>query len=124
MFSAGGQIAADTTEDLSALEGAETTRDFLLDLRHAEVIFTLVVGKGHEGIGHETEGLGFEFSKTVQQIAGFALGCAFGGSVAGSRRGAFTIASGKDIAVAASKAFSGRFIQTAGSVVPKNFIAL
>ncbi len=40
-----GQIAADTTEDLSALEGAEAAGDFLLDLGHTEVIFTLIVGE-------------------------------------------------------------------------------
>jgi len=81
-----------------------------LDLGHAEVIFTLVVGEWDERIGHEAEGFGFEVAKAVQQIAGFALSGAFGGSVVGNRWRAFAMASGQDIAVAATEAFGGDFL--------------
>src|SRR5207302_2746361 len=62
-------------------------------------------------------GFGFEVAKAVQQIAGFALSGAFGGSVVGNRWRAFAMASGQDIAVAATEAFSGGFVQTATGLV-------
>jgi len=43
IFSGGGEIAADTSEILSALESAETSGDFLLDFQHSKVLFGAVV---------------------------------------------------------------------------------
>src|SRR5438034_8331262 len=81
VLSAGGQVAADTTEDLSAFEGAEAAGDFLLNLGHAKIIFTLVIGEGDERVGHKAEGFGFEVTETIQKIAGLALSSAFSSRV-------------------------------------------
>ena len=35
--------------------GAETARDFLLDLHHAHVLLGLIVGEGHAGIAEKAQ---------------------------------------------------------------------
>ena len=55
MLSAGRNVTAYAAKDLSALKRSEATRDLLLDLGHADVVFPLVVGEGHELVGHEPQ---------------------------------------------------------------------
>ena len=69
MLPAGRKVAAHATEDLGALERPKATGDFLLHLGHADVVFALIVGEGHELVGHESQRLGFELAETVKEIA-------------------------------------------------------
>ena len=58
VFAASRQIAADTAKDVGAFLRAETAGDFLLKLGHADVVFALIIGERHCGIGQEPEGFG------------------------------------------------------------------
>ena len=69
MFSAGREIASYAAEDLGAFERAKATRDFLLHLGHANIVFALIVGEWHERVGQESQSLAFELAQTLQEVA-------------------------------------------------------
>ena len=50
-----GQVASNSAKHSGSLEGTETTRYLLLDLRHPDIIFTQVVGEWNLFIIHESE---------------------------------------------------------------------
>jgi len=69
MLPAGRKIAPHATEDLGSLERPKATRDLLLHLGHADVVFALIVSKWHELVGHESQGFSFECAETLEEVA-------------------------------------------------------
>ena len=69
MFSAGREIASHAAEDLGAFERPKATRDFLLHLGHADIVFALIVGEWHEWVGQESQSLAFELAQTLKEVA-------------------------------------------------------
>ena len=66
VFTLSRQIAADTTKDVGALLRAEAAGDFLLKLGHANVVFALIIGERHLGIGQEPEGFGLVVQQPLE----------------------------------------------------------
>jgi len=57
LFVAGRKVGVDDGKGISAGIGAETTGDFLLGFRHAQVAFGLVVVEGNAPVGEEAQDL-------------------------------------------------------------------
>ena len=73
MLPAGGERAADTTEEACPAHGAEATGHLLVYLDHTDVAFRLVVGKRDIRVRQESKHLVLVFLETVQQASGLAL---------------------------------------------------
>jgi hypothetical protein len=73
LFAQGGQIAANATESLSPGQAAETARNLLLDLDHAQVTFGEIVVKIHAQIFHKAEDGCLVFVQAIEQISGGTL---------------------------------------------------
>jgi hypothetical protein len=43
-----------------------------MNLGHADVILTPIIGERHLGIGHKAQGFGFIVAQSLQQVPGFA----------------------------------------------------
>ena len=69
MFPARGKIIAIATEDACSPDRSEASGNLLLHLRHADIVFTLVVGKGYPLVRHETKDLGFIISEALEQVS-------------------------------------------------------
>jgi hypothetical protein len=54
--------AADTTKDVCALFGVETSGYFLLQLARPQVMFSQIVVKKHPKISHKTQACDFMFN--------------------------------------------------------------
>ena len=74
MLPAGRKITPNPAEDLRSFDGPKATRDFLLKLCHANIVFALVVRKRHDLIGHESQRFSFKFAQTLQQTARLRFG--------------------------------------------------
>ena len=57
LLAQGGEVGANGGERLGAIFAAEAAGDFLLELRHADVAFGLVVVEGHAQVGDEAQDL-------------------------------------------------------------------
>ena len=66
MLAGGGKVAANATEELSPLHGAEAAGDLLLHLGHADIVLALIVGKRHLGDDHESQDVGLELAQPFQ----------------------------------------------------------
>ena len=71
LFPTSSDVAADTAEGFRPLQGAETSRHLLLHLDHPQVVFRLVVGKGHQRITQEAENVTLKILQSLQQVSGF-----------------------------------------------------
>ena len=67
------EIAANTSEDCSALRAAKTARNLLLGLCHPDVAFAQIVVERDERIGQECQHILFELLQTIKQILRFRL---------------------------------------------------
>lgn len=118
MFSASGEIASHAAEDLSPFKRPKATRDFLLHLGHADIVFALIVGERHERVGQEFQSLGFELAETLKEIAGFGFGNAstFSGVICWIGWRALLVASGQNISITAAEFARGFFAQAPPSL--------
>jgi len=64
-----GDIAANSTEDLRAKSAAKAPRDFLFDLRHAQIAFRGIVVKGNLEIIHERQCLVRPFVQSLKEVS-------------------------------------------------------
>jgi len=73
VFSGGGEVGTEPGEALGTEEGAEAAGDFLLEFDHADVLFSLVVGKGDTDVVKESEDGGLVPVEPVEDVLGFGL---------------------------------------------------
>ena len=73
LFTTGGEVTANPGEDPCPLQGAEATRDLLLDLDHADILFPLVVGQRHGRVEQEREPAQVIVCQAIQEVGRFAL---------------------------------------------------
>ena len=92
MLSADRNVTAYAAKYLSALKRPEATRSSA-DLGHADVVFALVVGEGHDLVGHEPRSFSFKIAETFKQFTGFGFGDAatFSGVIRWIRRRIFAV---------------------------------
>ena len=57
LLAASGQVTTNPAEDLGAIHRPEATRDLLLHLGHAQIVFTLVIDEGYALHFHEAQGI-------------------------------------------------------------------
>jgi hypothetical protein len=75
VFSDRRDDGSDVSEDLRALEGAESSRDFHAQLHHAQVPFGLIVGEGNCQVRKEPQDVIAAVSKrSPRPIDVFSLG--------------------------------------------------
>src|SRR6266852_1338343 len=73
LFAQGGQIAANPAKSACTPKTAETARDLLLDLDHAQIAFGEIVVKIHAKIFQKAEDGFLVFAQAVEQISGGTL---------------------------------------------------
>src|SRR5438270_12657039 len=73
LFAQRGQIAANPAKSVCTSKTAETARDLLLDLDHAQIAFSEVVVKIHAQIFQKAEDGFLVFVQAVEQISGGTL---------------------------------------------------
>src|SRR5260370_32230757 len=73
LFAQGGQIAANPAKSACTPKTAETARDLLLDLDHAQIAFGELVVKIHAKIFQKAEDGFLLFAQAVEQISGGTL---------------------------------------------------
>src|SRR2546421_8804019 len=73
LFAQRGQIATNPTKSLCTTKTAETARDLLLDLDHAQIAFGEIVVKIHAQIFQKAQDRFLVFAQAVEQISGGTL---------------------------------------------------
>ena len=68
MFSAGFDVAADGGEGLDAVGGAPAAADSLMDFRHAEISFGLVIVERYGEVAGEGEDFGFVVEERAGEV--------------------------------------------------------
>jgi len=89
LFPSRGDVAADGTELLGSVNGAECAGDLLLDLDHPQVSLALVVVEGHTEVVHEGQDFPWVVPEAIQEVLGrglflsppFLLGRRIGGRI-------------------------------------------
>ena len=74
MFSECQNDGPNISEDLRALEGAESSRDFHAQLHHAQVPFGLIVGEGNCEVRKEPQDVIAVVAQAEQQVVAWPLG--------------------------------------------------
>lgn len=68
LFAQRGEVGADGAEGLGAGDGTETPGGLLLEFRHADIAFGMVVVEGHARVGEETQDLVGVLAQTQEKI--------------------------------------------------------
>lgn len=71
MFSGGREIAPDPTEHVGSKGRPKASRDFLLDLGHADVVLGKIVRKRDVFVRREPEYIVLEVYEPFKEISGF-----------------------------------------------------
>ena len=68
LFAQRGEVGTDGAEGLGAGDGTETPGGLLLEFRHADIAFGLVVVEGHTRVGEKTQDIVGVLAQTQKKI--------------------------------------------------------
>ncbi len=73
VFLTGEEIATYAAENLSAFKRAEAAGYFLLNLDHAQIVFSQIIGERNKWVRQKAQHIVFIFYETLQKISGLGF---------------------------------------------------